>query len=371
LVANIRTQFDRALEEDIAYEVDIFPSMEAALTALCNSGDPTLVWVDAFTYIAAKARCDVTPHLGVELSSTQARLNNFDIIYHGQLDPLPASLADIAGKTWCRLSSTDTISWIYPGIAMQTAGINPVNELGGIVQVEDYKALVKAVFDGTCDMGAIPGGSLRLYVRQLESENRIARGIPGASIPDSAVGSNLPTATSTETPTNTPTATNTDTPTRTPTPQATGTRTPTDTPTRTPTPTNTPTRTPTPTNTPTPTRTPTLTPSPTPTRTPVGQPPIEELVINLSGDRPDIGILLAGNEPWPTIPNPVLVGPNTALVSAEVQAVVVEAWEEILVGDKASPLASQLVYERIVPRTDRDFDAFRQWLQAANWRMVQ
>jgi ABC-type phosphate/phosphonate transport system substrate-binding protein len=164
---------NQAADNELTIDISTFPSMGTALDAICNGTNPTMAWVDAFTYIAAEQRCDAIAIFGVELNEIEARERNFDIIFSGSLDPIPTTLADIEGKSWCRLDATDTISWIYPSLAMQTANLNPLTALTEIIEVDTYSELVLAVFDGTCDMGAIPDGELRRLSRQLERENRV------------------------------------------------------------------------------------------------------------------------------------------------------------------------------------------------------
>jgi hypothetical protein len=167
---SLENQLNRELDIDV--EVVSYTTMGEALFAVCDGSKPTLAWVDAFTYIAAENHCGALPHLGVELSALDTRRSNFEIIYSGSILPVPQAFNDLTDKIWCRVDETDTISWIYPAITMQSEGFNPIIGLGGVMDVEDYPALVLAVYDGTCDVGAIPEGTLRNTARQLERENR-------------------------------------------------------------------------------------------------------------------------------------------------------------------------------------------------------
>lgn len=178
---NVRTstvnQLEEALNElidDFVVEVEVYPSQGTALDAICDGTEPTAAWVNSFTYIAAEMRCDASPQLGLEIQPGEARLSTFDIIYSTDLIPQPSSLTDIAGKTWCRIDATDTISWIYPSMTMQTAGINPLADLLEIVEVEDYQAMIQAILDEECDLGAIPRGTLIRWIRQIERADRVS-----------------------------------------------------------------------------------------------------------------------------------------------------------------------------------------------------
>lgn len=172
--ANTLNNLESALENTLTIDVEVvnFDTMAEARAAICDGSNPTLAWVDAFTYAAAETQCAAIPHLGIELSALETRRTNFEIIYSGTLAPAPVSFSDLADKIWCRVDAHDTISWVYPALTMQAGGFNPILDLGNVVDVEDYSALVLAVYDGTCDMGAIPEGTLRITARQLERDNR-------------------------------------------------------------------------------------------------------------------------------------------------------------------------------------------------------
>jgi hypothetical protein len=129
-----------------------------------------LVWVDAFTYIAAERTCGATPLLGVQRSAREGRNGvAFDIVYDQRLRPFPTTVAELARRTLCRIKGDDPLNWVYPSLALRAAGVDPVSDLEAIVEVEDAEALVEAVFDETCEAGAIPAGQLDTLVRRLQS----------------------------------------------------------------------------------------------------------------------------------------------------------------------------------------------------------
>lgn len=155
-----------------AVEVKSLTTMQEGLQAVCGS-DKALVWVDAFTYIAAERLCAAQPVLAINRSNneTVTGLPNrvtvraaqglpFDIIYRASLGNL--DLEDVAGKTVCRLGTDDLVSWVYLNLTLRGAGVNPVTELGGVAMVDDYAAMVQAIQDrnGSCQVGAIPRGTL-------------------------------------------------------------------------------------------------------------------------------------------------------------------------------------------------------------------
>jgi hypothetical protein len=154
--------------------VDIVETASEALAAVCGS-DRALAWVDAFTYIAAAQECNAAPvfsvqrtpvleHLPSELSYGSAMGVSFDVVVDATLDSVPTTLNDVAGLTLCRVNAQDTISWVYPALALQAAGLNPLTDLANVVEVDDYNAMLATIATspevGGCDVGAIPEGTL-------------------------------------------------------------------------------------------------------------------------------------------------------------------------------------------------------------------
>ncbi len=64
------------------------------------------------------------------------------------------SIADLAGKTFCRPDPLSTSGWIIPSITMRAEGIDPETDLAEIVDAGGHDAVVIAVYNGDCDAGA-------------------------------------------------------------------------------------------------------------------------------------------------------------------------------------------------------------------------
>lgn len=154
-------------------EVQTVENASVALDAVCGS-ERALAWVDAFTYVAARQTCDAQPLLRVQRTAAVEHLPDdiqpdtadgvsFDVVLDATLDPLPSTLTDLSGLTFCRINAQDTVSWVYPALALQAVGQNPISDVGTIVEVEDFPALLLAVAtsvdEGGCDVGAIPEGT--------------------------------------------------------------------------------------------------------------------------------------------------------------------------------------------------------------------
>ena len=79
-------------------------------------------------------------------------------VYNGQIfvraDSGIESLADLAGKTFCRPDPLSTSGWIIPSITLKAAGIDPETDLAAIVDAGSHDASVAGVYNGDCDAGS-------------------------------------------------------------------------------------------------------------------------------------------------------------------------------------------------------------------------
>ncbi len=78
--------------------------------------------------------------------------------YNGQFivraDSGIESIADLAGKTFCRVDPLSTSGWIIPMLTMRAAGIDPDTDLAEVVTAGSHDAVAAAVYSGDCDVGA-------------------------------------------------------------------------------------------------------------------------------------------------------------------------------------------------------------------------
>jgi phosphonate transport system substrate-binding protein len=78
--------------------------------------------------------------------------------YNGQIyvraDSGIESIADLAGKTFCRPDPLSTSGWIIPSITLKAAGLDPEVDLAEIVDAGSHDSAVSGVYDGTCDAGS-------------------------------------------------------------------------------------------------------------------------------------------------------------------------------------------------------------------------
>jgi phosphonate transport system substrate-binding protein len=78
--------------------------------------------------------------------------------YNGQFivraDSGIKTIADLAGKTFCRPDPLSTSGWIIPMLTMRAAGIDPDTDLAEVVDAGSHDAVAAAVYNGDCDAGA-------------------------------------------------------------------------------------------------------------------------------------------------------------------------------------------------------------------------
>lgn len=79
-------------------------------------------------------------------------------VYNGQIFTLAdsgiTSIADLAGKTFCRPDPLSTSGWIIPSITLKAAGVDPDTDLAEIVDAGSHDASIAGVYNGDCDAGS-------------------------------------------------------------------------------------------------------------------------------------------------------------------------------------------------------------------------
>jgi phosphonate transport system substrate-binding protein len=120
-----------------------------AVEAMC-SGEAHMGALNTFNYVLANARgCADVGLASVRFGSS---------FYQGQLvtraDSGITSVADFAGKTFCRPDPTSTSGWVIPSITMQAEGIDPENDLEQIIDAGGHDAVIISVYNGDCEVGS-------------------------------------------------------------------------------------------------------------------------------------------------------------------------------------------------------------------------
>ena len=138
-------------ETGLYFETNVATEYAGVIEAMCS--DPPEAHMGSlatFAYVLANERC------GVECELVAVRYGS--PTYNGQIiagaDTGINSLADLAGKTFCRPDPLSTSGWIIPDLTMRAAGINPDSDLTEVVDAGSHDAVVAAVYNGDCDAGA-------------------------------------------------------------------------------------------------------------------------------------------------------------------------------------------------------------------------
>lgn len=133
----------------LTVESSVPTSYVGAIEAMC-AGEAHAAALNTFSYIVASERgCADVALVSVRFGSAT---------YAGQLitraDSGITSIADLAGKTFCRPDPFSTSGWIIPSISMRAAGIDPDTDLAEVIDANGHDGVVRAVYNGDCDAGS-------------------------------------------------------------------------------------------------------------------------------------------------------------------------------------------------------------------------
>lgn len=159
LVPSQDTEVVLAGAEDIAAVIEektglvvtplVTTDFTGAVEAMCNN-EAQMGALNTFNYVLAHERGCANVALASQRYGTT--------FYTGQVvvgaDTGITSIADLAGKTFCRPDPTSTSGWVIPSIAMQAEGLDPEVDLAEIVDAGGHDAVVIAVYNGDCEAGS-------------------------------------------------------------------------------------------------------------------------------------------------------------------------------------------------------------------------
>jgi hypothetical protein len=161
----LRNQLSERLVSEIGIPVDnaivnvTFATSAQAFQAVCGrpeSGNATIVWIDAFTYAEIQSQCDVTPMLALTHENNRRDYvgRSVDIVSRVDIN----ALSDLANQTFCRINAQDFTSWVLPSIILASEGIEAQLDLQPAQDYDDSAAMVQAIYKGECAAAAIPPG---------------------------------------------------------------------------------------------------------------------------------------------------------------------------------------------------------------------
>lgn len=128
-----------------------------ALNVLCNrtQGIPTIAVLEGLSAAAALAQDCGQAMFQVGRGETDALryAEGVQVILAPQLGT--ADVTAIQGRTLCRLSATDSASWLIPVLFMRAANADPESAVA-VLEYPDYDALIAAVESGECALTGVP-----------------------------------------------------------------------------------------------------------------------------------------------------------------------------------------------------------------------
>ncbi len=138
-------------ETGLVIETNVATEYAGVIEAMCT--DPPkahMASLATFAYVlAADKGCAEAELVSVRFGSPT---------YNGQFivraDSGITSVADLAGKTFCRVDPLSTSGWIIPMLTMRAEGIDPDTDLAEVVTAGSHDAVAAAVYSGDCDAGA-------------------------------------------------------------------------------------------------------------------------------------------------------------------------------------------------------------------------
>ncbi len=162
----------------VALEVQVVEREAEAIAALCDSfgGTAAAAWLSGTAYLVAQALDCGLPALQVTRGDDGSTGAAASIIVNNEAEI--ATFAALAGKTFCRVSSSDAYSWLIPALMMRAAGFQPT-DLSATRDYDSASAAVEAVNAGECDAAGVPASILeRLSTDETENISTLETSIP-------------------------------------------------------------------------------------------------------------------------------------------------------------------------------------------------
>jgi phosphonate transport system substrate-binding protein len=145
------TEFTDMVFEETGLVIEPFvaTSNAAAIEALC-AGEAHMGALNTFsTVIAIQRECVEVELVAVRFGSPY---------YNGQMlahvDAGVETIADFAGLTFCRDDEFSTSSWIIPSLELRAVGVDPDEDLAGVVDAGGHDLAIIGILEGQCDVGA-------------------------------------------------------------------------------------------------------------------------------------------------------------------------------------------------------------------------
>ncbi len=129
----------------LTFEVQVTDSYREVWEALCRK-QVVLASLDAFSYLVASAE------------------GCADLLYVLEIDGATATRAQLVARDefdprffrgdFCRTGAYDLTTWVMPRLYLLSGGVDPQTSFNGIIDVADDEAVIRAVLDLECGLGA-------------------------------------------------------------------------------------------------------------------------------------------------------------------------------------------------------------------------
>jgi phosphonate transport system substrate-binding protein len=142
-----------ALAELLASETGLVVEATAAdspsaLVRAVGAERTHVAWLDAFWYLSARDKHGAVP---LVIGQRQGSIQTAAQLVVGTRSGID-SLDGLVGKTFCRPGQGAT-AWFMPLLTLRAWGVEEA-DLGRVVDVDDDQAVIRSVYEGTCDAGA-------------------------------------------------------------------------------------------------------------------------------------------------------------------------------------------------------------------------
>jgi phosphonate transport system substrate-binding protein len=152
MTASTQEIADLLYEETGLYvEANVATDYAGVVEMMCSDPpDAHMASLPPFAYLVAADRgCAEAALVAIRFGSPS---------YNGQIITRPNSgidsIADLAGRSFCRPDPLSASGWIIPSLTMRANGINPETDLAAIVDSNGHDDVVRDVYTRSCDAGS-------------------------------------------------------------------------------------------------------------------------------------------------------------------------------------------------------------------------
>jgi phosphonate transport system substrate-binding protein len=163
------------------FEVTVPTSYAATIEEICASPEDTIAFIPAQGYVIANQLCGVD----VSFKAIRRGWGKYWTMFIVPRDSEAQTLEDLEGKKWAYPDAGSTSGYLFPQVALNTAGVTP----GETLEAGGHPEVIRAVYNGEADFGtAFFSAPLK-----PEGEEPWKEGDP-ADIPDDLIESCAPSA---------------------------------------------------------------------------------------------------------------------------------------------------------------------------------